>query len=450
MDTGATLLADRRQTLAGCAEALRGLHEVLFQCGSADLAGLAGDLAEVRALAGAGLADVVAEAQTRGVVDASQHASASAWTADVAWHSRREAVTIAKTATILRREDLGAVAESIRQVDVDPGTAVVVAAEYDKIAPDLHADAKPVVLEQFLTVGAEHGPGGVRRLRQEILARYGEQGEFDEHQERCRRQIDLTPGRESSAGVWAYRLTLDDEGRACLEAAIGPLSAPKPHPDTGARDGRPVGRRRGEALIEALRRSAAAAGHVPTSPKAVLMLTMGLDDLTGRTGAGLVLGSRAAGTPIAPDTVRKLACDAGIIPVVLGQGGEILDQGREQRLFTPAQVRALWLRDEHCTFPGCTIPAAWADAHHLVHWADGGPTDLTNGALLCPRHHTIVHRDLLAGVVTDNHVTWDLRPGTYRAPPCPVPDTSTSPDGSLAPPLGASAQWSDEVSARAG
>jgi hypothetical protein len=432
MATGAVSLADRRQVVAGCADALRDLRAVLFQCGSGELAGLAGDLAELRALAGAGLAEVVADAQTRGVIDASQHASTAAWVADVAWHSRREAATMAKTASILTRPDLAAVADSIRQVDVDPGTAVVVAAEYDKITPDLREQAKPAVLEQFLTVAAEHGPAAARQLRKEILARYGAQGEFDEHQERCRRQIDLTAGRESSAGVWDYRLTLDDEGRAVLEAAIGPLSAPKPHPETGDRDTRPVGRRRGEALIQALHRSVAAAAHVPTSSKAVLMLTMGLDDLVGRVGGAIVLGSRAAGTLIAPDTVRRLACDAAVIPVVLGRGGENLDQGREQRLFTPAQVRALWLRDGHCTFPGCTVPAAWADSHHLVHWADGGPTDLTNGALLCPRHHTIAHRDLLAGVVTNNHVVWDLRPGTYRAPP-----------------RGRAAPASDQISARA-
>jgi hypothetical protein len=300
---------------------------------------------------------------------------------------------------------------------------VVVAAEYDKIAPDLRDDAQPAVLEQFLTVAAEHGPAGARQLRKEILARYGAEGGFDEHQERCRRQIDLTAGRETAAGVWDYRLTLDDEGRASLEAAIGPLSAPKPHPDTGARDGRPVGRRRGEALIEALRRSTAAAAHVPTSPKAVLMLTMGVDDLVGRVGAGTVLGSRAAGTLIGPDTVRKLACDAGIIPVVLGGHGEILDLGREQRLFSKGQVRALWLRDGHCTFPACDAPAAWCDAHHLVHWIDGGLTDLSNAALLCGRHHTIVHRDRLAGTVTDHGVVWDQRPGSYR-PPDPPPTWS--------------------------
>jgi len=216
-----------------------------------------------------------------------------------------------------------------------------------------------------------------------------------------------------------------------LEAAIGPLSAPKPDPETGERDLRAVGRRRGAALITALQRANAGAGRVPTSAKATLMLTMGFDDLAAGVGAATATGSRASGTLIGPDTIRKLACDAGIIPMVLGSDGEILDQGREQRLFTPAQVRALWLRDGHCTFDGCAAPAAWCDAHHLVHWVDGGNTDLANGALLCPRHHTIVHRDRLAGTLTPDGVVWDLRPGSYRLPPRakpPVPHP-TPPDG---------------------
>jgi hypothetical protein len=400
---------------------------VLYQCGSDDLPSLAGDLAELRALCAAVLASVIAESDTRGVINASQHASTAAWIADAAWHSRREAATLAKTVAILARADVAPLAEAVRAVDIDPATAVVVAAEYDKLAPDLREEAKSVVLEQFLTVAAEHGPAGVRQLKQHLLARYGQDGEFEEHQERCRRQIELSAGRETSAGVWDYRLTVDNEGRAVLEAAIGPLSAPQPDRETGAQDLRPVGRRRGQALIDALRRGAAAAGHAPTSPKAVLMLTMDFEQLAAGVGAATALGSRAQGALIGPDTVRTLACHAGIIPVVLGGSSEILDQGREQRLFTPAQVRALWLRDGHCTFEGCMVPAAWCDGHHLVHWIDGGLTDLTNGALLCPRHHTIVHRDRLAGTVTADGVVWDVRPHSYRAPPRAAP-------GSLPPP----------------
>jgi hypothetical protein len=75
-----------------------------------------------------------------------------------------------------------------------------------------------------------------------------------------------------------------------------------------------------------------------------------------------------------------------IIPVVMGTGAEIRDVGRAKRLFTGSLLAAMRLRDKGCTIPDCTAPPEWADAHHLIHWVDGGPTSLLNGALICPRH----------------------------------------------------------------
>jgi len=503
-------LMSRRAAITACRAALDGLRGVLVACTDQDLASFAAELAEVRALAGAGVVAVTAEAEVRGVVAVSQFASTAAWVADAAWHSRREASAIAKAAALLREPVFEPVAEAVCAGDVDMFSAVAVGQQYAKLAPDLADPAKPAVLEHLLDMACEHGPTGVRRLTDEILARYGAEGTFDEQCERRRRHIELSAGRHTEAGMWRYMLTVDGEGRAVLEAAIGPGSAPKPSDITGrgdtpagaggslntapgggltvtTRDTRPVGRRRGEALIDALRRSVVATeGDLPpASPKAILMLTMNYEDLTrqvatrldsyrhhggghlgpsggstrdsepaggrtrdggpagGRTGpetpgAATVLGSLAAGELISPAAVRRIACDAAIIPVVLSRDGEILDHGRTARLFTPGQVRALWRRDRHCTFPGCDIPAAWCDAHHLTHWADGGTTSLSNAALLCARHHTIVHRDQLAGYVMHHDpaaesaahkeataaepvrrsrpaacVSWDLRPGSY-------------------------------------
>ena len=138
----------------------------------------------------------------------------------------------------------------------------------------------------------------------------------------------------------------------------------------------------------------------PAGIKATVMVTIGLDDLKNRTRPGVLVGGVDAGTLLGPDTVRRLACDAALIPVLLDTDGQLLQLGRTRRTFTSAQIRALWLRDRHCTFPGCRAPATWTDAHHLRHWADGGDTDLTNGTLLCERHHTIVHRDRLNATLT--------------------------------------------------
>jgi len=96
--------------------------------------------------------------------------------------------------------------------------------------------------------------------------------------------------------------------------------------------------------------------------------------------------------------VRRLACDADIIPVALGTRGEVLDVGRAHRLVTPALWRALVCRDRHCAFPGCTKPPVMGHAHHITHWADRGPTALPNLVLLCGHHHRVIH-----------HTPWQVR-----------------------------------------
>ncbi|NUL49466.1 DUF222 domain-containing protein [Cellulosimicrobium funkei] len=95
--------------------------------------------------------------------------------------------------------------------------------------------------------------------------------------------------------------------------------------------------------------------------------------------------------PIHPTTIRTMACDADILPVVLGSSGEVLDVGRAQRLF-PARLRqAVAARDGGCAAPGCWIPAPWCEVHHVEHWEHGGPTSVDNGVLLCNHHHHAVH-----------------------------------------------------------
>ena len=97
------------------------------------------------------------------------------------------------------------------------------------------------------------------------------------------------------------------------------------------------------------------------------------------------------GVPLTATALRRLACDAGVLPVVMGGNGQVLDLGRTNRTVSPAQRKALIVRDGGCIFPGCDRPASWCDAHHIIHWLDSGPTDLWNLCLLCSAHHHIVH-----------------------------------------------------------
>ncbi|WP_167399075.1 HNH endonuclease signature motif containing protein [Arthrobacter pityocampae] len=127
-----------------------------------------------------------------------------------------------------------------------------------------------------------------------------------------------------------------------------------------------------------------AGGHRPQ-----VMVTIDYKDLMGatqRAGYAVFSGQMSAGS------IRKLACDADIIPLVLGSSGQVLDVGRAQRLFPPHLRRALVARDKGCAFPDCSIPASWCEAHHLKPWSRGGATSIDNGVLLCSRHHHVIHQ----------------------------------------------------------
>jgi hypothetical protein len=95
--------------------------------------------------------------------------------------------------------------------------------------------------------------------------------------------------------------------------------------------------------------------------------------------------------PVSVGAARRLACDASVMRVVLSERSEPLDVGRRSKVMPPSMRRAVIVRDRRCRFPGCDRPQTWCDAHHIVHWADGGPTALSNLILLCRRHHRAIH-----------------------------------------------------------
>ncbi|GAA3202442.1 hypothetical protein GCM10020255_107790 [Rhodococcus baikonurensis] len=118
--------------------------------------------------------------------------------------------------------------------------------------------------------------------------------------------------------------------------------------------------------------------------------------------------------PISIDTARMLACDCTVTRILLDENGVPLDCGKEARTATVPQRRALAVRDGGCAFPGCGTPSGWCDAHHIVHWNDGGPTDLDNLILLCGHHHRTLH-----------HTEWRLSADVDR--PVSAPDRREQP-----------------------
>lgn len=123
-----------------------------------------------------------------------------------------------------------------------------------------------------------------------------------------------------------------------------------------------------------------------------VMVTIALSDLRRDLAGADLAGCSDDASRISAGEARRLACTGEVIPMVLGGKSEVLDLGRASRLFSPAQRKAMAVRDRRCRADGCTQPANWCEAHHFKQpWSQGGRTDLRDGKLLCRWHHQRAH-----------------------------------------------------------
>ena len=236
-----------------------------------------------------------------------------------------------------------------------------------------------------------------------------------------------------------------------------------PRTQTGAEraaDGRTGPQRRLDALTGACQAGLAAAG-LPSSGgiRPQVLATIDYDQLLDRlqhrhepshepgtgyghepgheSGSGVGAGRTGAAAlaftgPVAASHIRQLACDADIIPVVMNGEGRILDLGRGARIFSTDQRLALAARDGGCTFPLCTMPVGWTEAHHVDYWHNGGRTDTGNGAMLCSWHHHLIHQghwriDISTGI------PWFIPPPDVDPDQKPLRNTYFRPQTSLPP-----------------
>ena len=226
-------------------------------------------------------------------------------------------------------------------------------------------------------VGAARPHAELRQVVQHYLARLDPDGpEPDPTEQRA-----LTIVRHADGSV-SFRGELDAVGGERFQAAVESIQqANRPAGDLRTR-----AQRSGDALVQ-LCDNALAAGALPVlrTVKPHVIVRIDLDDLVdsatlpgaGRLGSGAIVSAARA---------RWLACDGGISRVVFGPDGALLDHGRTHRVVPPSLRRAVETRDGHCVFAGCDAPTHWCDVHHLLHWIDGGETNLDNSALLCESH----------------------------------------------------------------
>ena len=223
--------------------------------------------------------------------------------------------------------------------------------------------------------------------------------EHDDADERRfdRRRLHMSPMLD---GMIRVDGELDPEAGQTVMTALGSMLDAWSRGD--AVDARTPAQRRADALAEICRRyldspeRAAIAGERPH-----VTVTLDLDSLEGRAGRRCELDD--AGT-ISAAAARRLACDAAISRVIVGPRSEPIDVGRRTPVVPAPLRRAVVVRDGACRFPGCDRPQSWCDAHHVVHWADGGETKLQNLMLLCRPHHRLVHGGFSVSRVDDGFV----------------------------------------------
>ncbi|QWZ07144.1 HNH endonuclease [Nocardioides panacis] len=280
--------------------------------------------------------------------------------------------------------------------------------EHDDLPPGTEARAEAHLLEQAKVFDART----LRRLGHRLFevvcpeaADAAEGARLEREEARARALAQLTihdQGDGTSQGRFRLPTLHAQLLRKALEALTSPrrIGAARLDPQTGAK--LPHATLLGLGLMELLEHHLSAVPAVNGSPFTVVV-TIGLDALV----SGLGVAALDTGHRVSAGEARRLACRAGIIPMVLGGDSVPLDVGRERRLFDRYQKHAINHRYQGCAADSCDRPPAWVEYHHLQPWSHGGPTDASNGISLCPAHHRMA----------DHPQSYDLRrlpDGTVR------------------------------------
>jgi hypothetical protein len=251
----------------------------------------------------------------------------------------------------------------------------------NKIPTSTPGDTADIVEKHLVEIAREAPASVVREHGQTLLARIDPDGDRP-NEELAEPKNSLRYSRDTNGRVH-LTANLEPETGEELVAMVDTLAKPE-----GPEDQRPLEQRQGDALCDLIHH-AIDTPDLPTrgGEKPHLNVTMDYADLVEGVGTATLEN----GVELSASAVRRIACDCGVVPMVMSGVSVPLDVGRARRLVSTKQRVALNARDRGCAFPSCSRPARWSDAHHIVSWLDGGPTDLDNLVLLCRRHHRIIH-----------------------------------------------------------
>lgn len=405
------------------------LHETLDALASADLTGLSADehsrlvcrLVDAQSRLLAVTADAVAAFDTADVATTSRHRTTRRW---LEHHTRLSGGAASHLTTLARalRDHLPATRDALADASITPQHATAIVTTVRTVGPEHAETAEPILL----TLAQQGDPATVRRATADLFAHVDPEGA----EERLQAAYEKRGLTLSVTGDHGYlNGVFDVESAELLTSALLPLMTP-----AGTDDPRTAAQRRADALLDITQKHLdtqempTLGGHRPHLN--VVVDAAQLPPSPGSSsndrerpigGAGQPRGWRGSvtlpwtGAAVPASVARRWACDAAVTPIIarllsrprhtaqpVGPDGtpiilgddrwHPLSVGRTQRIATRAQIKALTVRDGGCIYPGCSRSTVYCQAHHVVHWADGGTTDLGNLVLLCHHHHRTLHQ----------------------------------------------------------
>ncbi|GAB2985076.1 HNH endonuclease signature motif containing protein [Nocardioides montaniterrae] len=292
------------------------------------------------------------------------------------------------------------VAAGMRAGTVNRAQAQVIVTALEKLPPEIDQVTRRRAEKHLIELAGQFGPRELRTLGDRILsvvapeiADEADAKALEREEQRARVRTSLRFKRLGD-GLTRIVALVPDAVAARLETYLDAFSSPRQDAEHAPRS-----QKLGHAFCSLLEHLDPKQLPDHGGDSTTVMVTVTLDELRRDLATAGIIGSMEGDLRISANEARRLACTAKIIPVVLGGKGEILNLGRARRLYSPAQHKALRLRDKQCRAEGCSIPATWCEAHHSQPWSRGGKTDLADGVLLCSHHHHVAH---------DPHMTHEL------------------------------------------
>ncbi|MEV6416937.1 DUF222 domain-containing protein [Kribbella sp. NPDC051718] len=333
--------------------------------------------------------------------------------------------------------------------------AKAIVATLEKAPPTVPVDHLRVAEEQMIEAARHLTPSGLRDFGRQVLDRLDTDGPEPAEDQAYQNEKLWIRSADHGVKLGGYLAGANAEH---FKTAIHDLAKPHRTID-GELDPRSHEKRQADALTTIL--DIATGADPATGTPGVPHLTVTIDFTDLKTLTSAAVGELVFGDNLSAAAVRLLACDAAVLAIVLGSDSQPLDVGTEYRFVTRPIRRALNRRDKGCVI--CKAPPSHCHAHHIVHWADGGRTSISNLALLCAAHHRAVHAGHWSITITNGAVRitrphWTIptpaNPNTWL-PQLPLTTTSLNapapaPGPGSAPGSGSSSGPGSSTSAEAG